>query len=179
MSLDVLWRRFSLAVNISKESTVTRFPGIFVYETQKDFLEMIRQAIEAAKEVEKPLRRWAEAGKGKTERAYYTHKLLETASEVIREWQRRFDWIRNLSDEVIWAHDAKGSSKRQTYGNRREKCMASVEETSRLLRPMEMDEMMEGVQELGDRLKDGWRRDGRMSGEEMIRRKGPKWGTRV
>lgn len=166
-------------MNLSKESTVTRFPGTFVIETQRDFVDMIRQAIEAAKEVEKPLRRWAEAGKGKTERAFYTHKLLETASEVIREWQKRLDWIRTLSDEVLYAHDAKGSGKRQTYANRREKCLSSVEETWRLLKPVEMDEVMEGVQELGGRLKDGWRRDGRMTPDEMIRRKGTKWGTRV
>ena len=146
-------------------------------ETQKDFIEMIRQAIEATREVEKPLRRWAQSGKGKTERGYYTHKLLETASELIRLWQKRFDWIRNNSDEIVNAHGAKGWVKRQTYATRREKCMSSVDEASMLLKPREMDEIMEGVQELGDRLKGGWRHDGRLSPEAMLREKGLKWGT--
>ncbi|CAD6586685.1 MAG: hypothetical protein ASARMPRED_002800 [Alectoria sarmentosa] len=150
---------------------------IFVIETQRDFVEMIRQAIDATKEVEKPLRRWAEAGKGKTERAYCTHKLLETASEVIRLWQKRFEWIRTRSDELLYAHGAKGSDKRQTYATRREKCTSSVDESSMLLKPREMDEIMEGVQELGDRLKGDWRRDGQLTPDEMLRRKGLKWGT--
>ena len=138
---------------------------------------MIRQAIDATREVEKPLRRWAEAGKGKTERAYYTHKLLETSSEVIRLWQKRFDWIRTRSDELLHAHGTKGADKRQTYAIRREKCLSSVDEALMLLRPREMDEIMEGVQELGDRLKSDWRRDGHLSADEMIKRKGLKWGT--
>ena len=138
---------------------------------------MIRQAIEATREVEKPLRRWAESGKGKTERGYYTHKLLETASEIIRLWQKRFDWIRTRSDELLYAHGAKGSDKRQTYTSKREKCMSSVDEALALLRPREMDEIMEGVRELGDRLKGDWRRDGRLTADEMIKRKGLKWGT--
>lgn len=158
---------------------MTRSPGVFVIETQKDFLDMIRQAIEATKEVEKPLRRWAEVGKGKTERAYYTHKLLETASELIRLWQKRFDWIRSRSDELLYAHGSRASGNRHTYAARREKCVASVDEALMLLKPREMDEIMEGVQELGDRLKDNWRRDGRMKAEEMIKKKGPEWGTRV
>ena len=138
---------------------------------------MIRQAIEATREVEKPLRRWAQSGKGKTERGYYTHKLLETASEVIRLWQKRFDWVRNHSDELLNAHGARGSDKRHTYAARREKCMSSVDEASMLLKPREMDEIMEGVQELGDRLKGDWRRDGRLTPDEMFRKKGLKWGT--
>lgn len=169
----------TLLPRIYLKPTVTRFPGIFVYETQRDFVEMIRQAIEGAREVEKPLRRWAEAGKGRTERAYYTHRLLETASAVIKVWQKRFDWIRTCSDELLYVHGVKGSSKRQTYINRKEKCLSSADETSRLLKPMEMDDIMEGVQELGDRLKDEWRRDGRLSAEDMIRKKGPNWGTRA
>ena len=156
---------------------MTRLPGIFVIETQKDFIEMIRQAIEATREVEKPLRRWAESGKGKTERGYYTHKLLETTSEIIRLWQKRFEWIRTRSDELLYVHSAKGSDKRQTYATRREKCMSAVDEALMLLRPREMDEVMEGVQELGDRLKGDWRRDGRLTPDEMIRKKGLKWGT--
>lgn len=170
---------FSLIRDASKEQTVTQFPGIFVIDTQRDFIEMIRQAIEATREVEKPLRRWAEAGKGKTERGYYTHKLLETASEVIRLWQKRFDWIRTRSDELLYAHGAKGSSKRQTYSTKREKCASSVEDALMLVKPREIDEIMEGVQELGDRLKGDWRRDGQLTGDEMIRRKGLTWGTRV
>lgn len=158
---------------------MTRFPGIFVIETQKDFIEMIRQAIEATREVEKPLRRWAESGKGKTERGYYTHKLLETASELIKLWQKRFDWIRTRSDELLYVHGAKGSDKRQTYATRREKCISSADEALMLLKPREMDEIMEGVQELGDRLKGDWRRDGRLTADEMIRKKGLKWGTRA
>lgn len=138
---------------------------------------MIRQAIEAIKEVEKPLRRWAEAGKSKTERGYFTHKLLETACEVIRVWQKRFEWIRTRSDELLYAHGVKASDKRQTYSIMREKCLSSVDEVSMLLKPREMDEFMEGVQEFGDRLKGGWRRDGQLSPHEMMKRKGPKWGT--
>ncbi len=170
---------FALTKDASKEVTVTRHPGIYVIDTQSDFVEMIRQAIDATKEAEKPLRKWAEAGKGKTERGYYTHKLLETASEVIRLWQKRCEWIRNHSDELLYVHGEKGSGKRQTYTARREKCSSSVEEASMLLKPREMDEIMEGVQELGDRLKSEWRRDGQMSGEEMIKKKGPRWGTRT
>ena len=158
---------------------MTRYPGIHVIDTQRDFVEMIRQAIEATKEAEKPLRRWAEAGKGKTERGYYTHKLLETASEVVRLWQKRYDWIRTRSDELLYVHGEKGSSQRQRYTARREKCSSSVDEASMLLKPREMDEIMEGVQELGDRLKSEWRRDGQLTAEEMIKRKGPKWGTRT
>ncbi|KAF6235307.1 hypothetical protein HO173_006503 [Letharia columbiana] len=153
--------------------------SIFVIETQRDFIELIRQAIEATREVEKPLRRWAEAGKSKTERGYFTHKLLETASEVIRLWQKRFDWIRTRSDEMLYAHGAKGSNTRPTYTTRREKCLSSVDEASMLLRAREMDEIMEGVQELGDRLKGEWRRDGKLKPDEMIKRKGMKWGTLV
>ena len=164
-------------LHLKETKTVTRLPGIFVIETQRDFVEMIRQAIDATKEVEKPLRRWAEAGKGKTERAYCTHKLLETASEVIRLWQKRFEWIRTRSDELLYAHGAKGSDKRQTYATRREKCTSSVDESSMLLKPREMDEIMEGVQELGDRLKGDWRRNGQLTPDEMLRRKGLKWGT--
>ena len=140
---------------------------------------MIRQAIEATREVEKPLRRWAESGKGKTEKGYYTHKLLESASDVIRLWQKRFEWIRSRSDELLSAHAAKGADKRQTYAPRREKCMTSGEEALTLLKPREMDEIMEGVQELGDKLKGDWRHDGRLTADEMIRRKGLKWGTMV
>ena len=55
--------------------------------------------------------------------------------------------------------------------------MSSVEETSTLLKPRELDEIMEGVQELGDRLRGEWRRDGQMKPDEMVRRKGLKWGT--
>ena len=138
---------------------------------------MIRQAIEATREVERPLRRWAESGKGKTERGYYTHKLLETASEVIRLWQKRLEWIRTRSDEQLYSHGAKGPDRRQACSVRRDKCMASVEEASALLKPRELDEIMEGVQELGDRLKGDWRRDGQLGPDEMIRRKGLKWGT--
>ena len=161
----------------SKNTRVTFFPGIFIIETQKDFLEMIRQAIEATKEVEKPLRRWAESGKGRTERGYYTHKLLETSSEVTRLWLKRFDWIRTRSDELIYAVGAKGLDKRQAYSARREKCISSVDEALTLLKPREMDEIMEGVQELGDRLKGDWRRDGQLAPDEIIRRKGTKWGA--
>ena len=57
--------------------------------------------------------------------------------------------------------------------------MTSVEEALTLLKPREMDEIMEGVQELGDKLKGDWRRDGRLTADEMIRRKGLKWGTMV
>ncbi len=170
----LLWRPRRCA---ARKPAVTRLPGTFVIDTQKDFMEMIRQAIEATREVEKPLRRWAESGKGRTERGYYTHKLLETASEVVRLWQKRFDWIRGRSDELLYALGAKGVDKRSAYGTRREKCMSSVEETSMLLKPREMDEIMEGVQELGDRLKGDWRRDGQMAPDDMIRRKGLKWGT--
>lgn len=158
---------------------MTRFPGIFVIDTQKDFIEMIRQAIEGTREAEKPLRRWAESGKGKTERGYYTHKLLETASELIKLWQKRFDWIRTRSDELLYVHGTKGSDKRHTYATRREKCISSADEALMLLKPREMDEVMEGVQELGDRLKGDWRRDGRLTPDEMIRKKGLKWGTRA
>lgn len=158
------------------EIKVTRFSDIFVVETHRDFVEMIRQAIEATREVEKPLRRWAESGKGKTEKGYYTHKLLETASDVIKLWQKRFDWIRTRSDEMLYAHDTKGSGKRQTYTNRRERCYSSTEEALMLLKPREMDEIMEGVQELGDKLKGDWRRDGNLTSDDMIRRKGLKWG---
>ena len=55
--------------------------------------------------------------------------------------------------------------------------MSSVDEASMLLKPREMDEIMEGVQELGDRLKGGWRRDGRLSPDDILRKKGLKWGT--
>ena len=55
--------------------------------------------------------------------------------------------------------------------------MASVEEALTLLRPREMDESMEGVQELGEKLRLDWRRDGRLAPEEMIKRKGLRWGT--
>ena len=158
---------------------MTRFSDIFVTETQKDFVEMIRQAIEAAKEVERPLRKWAQVGKGKIERGYFAHKLLETASEVIRLWQKRFDWIRTHSDEMVYLHDGKGTAKRPTYATRREKCMTSVEEASMLLKPREMDEIMESVHELGDRLKTEWRRDGKLKAEQMIREKGLDWGTRA
>ena len=153
------------------------FAGIYVIETQKDFIEMIRQAIEATREVERPLRRWAESGKGKTERGYYTHKLLWTASEVIKLWQKRFDWIRTRSDELLYTYAAKGLDKRQPYTTRREKCLASVEEALELLKPRELDESMEGVHELGEKLKLDWRRDGLLTPDEMIRRKGLKWGT--
>ena len=55
--------------------------------------------------------------------------------------------------------------------------MASVEEALMLLRPREMEESMEGVQELGEKLRLDWRRDGRLTPDEMIRRKGLRWGT--
>ena len=155
------------------------YAGIFVIETHRDFVEMIRQAVEATRDVEKPLRRWAEAGKRKTERGYYTHKLLEVASEVVRQWQKRFEWIRTRSDELLYAHRAKGSQTRQTYTARRDKCLSTVEDTSTLLRPREMDEIMEGVQELGERLREDWRHDGNLTAEEMIKLKGVKWGTRI
>ena len=158
---------------------MTRFSGIFVTETQRDFVEMIRQAIEAAKEVERPLRKWAQVGKGKIERGYFAHKLLETASEVIRMWQKRFEWIRTLSDEMAYLHDVKGTTKRVTYSTRRDKCMSSVEEALVLLKPREMEEIMEGVHELGDRLKNEWRRDGKLKADQMIREKGLDWGTRA
>ena len=48
-----------------------------------------------------------------------------------------------------------------------------------LLRAREMDEIMEGVQELGDRLKGEWKRDGKLKPDEMMKRKGLKWGTLV
>ena len=158
---------------------MTRSSGIFVTETQRDFVEMIRQAIEAAKEVERPLRKWAQVGKGKIERGYFAHKLLETASEVIRLWQKRFEWIRTHSDEMAYLHDVKGTTKRLTYATRRDKCMSSVEEALMLLKPREMEEIMESVHELGDRLKNEWRRDGKLKADQMIREKGLDWGTRA
>ena len=57
--------------------------------------------------------------------------------------------------------------------------MASVEEALMLLRPRELEESMEGVQDLGERVRGEWRRDGRLTADEMIRRKGLKWGTMV
>lgn len=156
---------------------MTSCSDIYVIETQKDFIEMIRQAIEATREVEKPLRKWAGSGKGRTERGYYTHKLLETAAEIIRLWQKRFDWIRTCSDDLVLALGGKGMDKRHAYSTRREKCMSSVDDTLTLLKPREMDEVMEGVHELGDKLKGEWRRDGRMAPDEMLRRKGLKWGA--
>ena len=48
-----------------------------------------------------------------------------------------------------------------------------------LLKPRIVDEIMGGVQELGDRLKGDWSRDGHLSGDEMIRRKRLKWDTRL
>ena len=157
---------------------MTSFSGIFVTETQKDFVEMIRQAIDAAKEVERPLRKWAQVGKGKIERGYFAHKLLEAASEVIRLWQERFEWITH-SDEMAYLHDRKGTTKRVTYTTRRDKCMTSVEEALSLLKPREMEEIMESVHELGDRLRHEWSRNGQLKADQMIREKGLDWGTRA
>ena len=171
------WRH-SATKGLSKERIMTRLPGIHVFETRRDSIESIRQAIEFTPEVEKPLRRWAEAGKGETERAYSTHKLLETASGVFRLRHKPFDRIRTRSDELLYAHAAKGPSKRQTCATRRERCLSSVRDALMLLEPRIVDEIMGGVQELGDRLKGDWSRDGHLSGDEMIRRKGLKGGTR-
>ena len=55
--------------------------------------------------------------------------------------------------------------------------MASVEEALMLLKPRDMEDGMEGVLELGEKLRLDWRRDGRLTADEMIRRKGTRWGT--